>query len=292
MEKLVADLSARIKSLEKESIILQKEAQESRAIANRAILECATSSNPAPTPREPKVVFPDKFDGSRRHLRGFLNQLELIFRIQPLTYSSEQLRIATVGTLLSEELNLVHPNGRVPRWPFLHSFVLGRLQERHDQYVWYRRSDSRIHLQDSCLGQGSQPCASYVATFRQLATDLEWNDSALQSQFYWGLNSEVKDALVHFEQPTSLSDAMTLAIKIDNRIQERRREQTQSARPLSQRSSNYVPCPRRAPYQPREPNYQQRSSSNTNSNINTNFVRVPNKLLDSTCCKATRLHGR
>ncbi|KAH9269748.1 hypothetical protein BASA83_008220 [Batrachochytrium salamandrivorans] len=44
---------------------------------------------------------------------------------------------------------------------------------------------------------------------------------------------------------------MTLAIKIDNRIQERRREQTQSARPLSQRSSNYVPCPRRAPYQPR-----------------------------------------
>ncbi|KAH9270377.1 hypothetical protein BASA83_007538 [Batrachochytrium salamandrivorans] len=34
MEKLVADLSARIKSLEKESIILQKEAQESRAIAN------------------------------------------------------------------------------------------------------------------------------------------------------------------------------------------------------------------------------------------------------------------
>ncbi|KAH9263573.1 hypothetical protein BASA83_013022 [Batrachochytrium salamandrivorans] len=92
MEKLVADLSARIKSLEKESIILQKEAQESRAIANRAILECATSSNPAPTPREPKVVFPDKFDGSRRHLRGFLNQARTNFRIQPLTYSSEQLR--------------------------------------------------------------------------------------------------------------------------------------------------------------------------------------------------------
>ncbi|KAH9251663.1 hypothetical protein BASA81_010429 [Batrachochytrium salamandrivorans] len=44
---------------------------------------------------------------------------------------------------------------------------------------------------------------------------------------------------------------MTLAIKIDNRIQERRREQTQSARPLSQRSSNYVPCPRRHPYHPR-----------------------------------------
>ncbi|KAH9248474.1 hypothetical protein BASA81_013874 [Batrachochytrium salamandrivorans] len=50
---------------------------------------------------------------------------------------------------------------------------------------------------------------------------------------------------------------MTLAIKIDNCIQERRREQTQSARPLSQRSSNYAPCPRRALYQPREPNYQQ-----------------------------------
>ncbi|KAH9253415.1 hypothetical protein BASA81_008612 [Batrachochytrium salamandrivorans] len=174
MEKLVADLSARYQIFgEGKHHPPERKLQESRAIANRAILECATSANPPSTPREPKVVFPDKFDGSRRHLRG------------------------------------------------------------------------------------SQPCASYVATFRQLATDLEWNDSALQAQFYWGLNSEVKDALAHFEQPTSLSDAMTLAIKIDNRIQERRREQTQSARPLSQQSSNYVPCPRRAPYQPREPNYQQ-----------------------------------
>ncbi|KAH9268606.1 hypothetical protein BASA83_009237 [Batrachochytrium salamandrivorans] len=191
MEKLVADLSARIKSLEKESIILQKEAQESRAY-----------SQPCHT-------------GISNYLSDSTTHLQL--------RATENCN--SRNSTIRKSAYLVHPNGRVPRWPFLHSFVLGRLQERHDQY--------------------------------RLPTDLEWNDSALQAQFYWGLNSEVKDALVHFEQPTSLSEAMTLAIKIDNRIQERRREQTQSARPLSQRSSNYVPCPRRAPYQPREPNYQQ-----------------------------------
>ncbi|KAH9263224.1 hypothetical protein BASA83_013410 [Batrachochytrium salamandrivorans] len=111
------------------------------AIANRAILECATSANPPPTPREPKVVFPDKFDGSRRHLRGFLNQLELIFRIQPLTYSSEQLRIATVGTLIRKSAHLVHPNGRVPRWPPTF-FRLGKASKGHDQHLWNCRSNS------------------------------------------------------------------------------------------------------------------------------------------------------
>ncbi|KAH6562648.1 hypothetical protein BASA60_011036 [Batrachochytrium salamandrivorans] len=196
-----------------------KEAQESRAIANRAILECATSANPPPTPREPKVVFPDKFDGSRRHLRGFLNQLELIFRIQPLTYSSEQLRIATVGTLLSGRALIWY----IPmvEYPAGHSYILSS---------WEGFKKDMINT----FGIADQTQES-ISKIRVL----------------------VKDALVHFEQPTSLSEAMTLAIKIDNRIQERRREQTQSARPLSQRSSNYVPCPRRAPYQPREPNYQQ-----------------------------------
>ncbi|KAH9245463.1 hypothetical protein BASA81_017065 [Batrachochytrium salamandrivorans] len=161
MEKLVADLSARIKSLEKESIILQKEAQESRAIANRAILECATSSNPAPTPREPKVVFPDKFDGSRRHLRGFLNQLELIFRIQPLTYSSEQLRIATVGTLLSGRALIWY----IPmvEYPAGHSYILSSWEGfKKDMINTFGIADqtqesiSKIRV----LGQGSQPCAS------------------------------------------------------------------------------------------------------------------------------------
>ncbi|KAH9266402.1 hypothetical protein BASA83_010645 [Batrachochytrium salamandrivorans] len=44
-------------------------------------------------------------------------------------------------------------------------------------------------------------------------------------QFYHGLSSEIKDALVHFDNPSSVSAAMDLAIRIDNRLFERRQEQ-------------------------------------------------------------------
>ncbi|KAH9252832.1 hypothetical protein BASA81_009240 [Batrachochytrium salamandrivorans] len=58
----------------------------------------------------------------------------------------------------------------------------------------------------------------------------------LRSQFYHGLSSEIKDALVHFDNPSSVSAAMDMAIRIDNRLFERRQEQRFShQRP----SSNY-----------------------------------------------------
>ncbi|KAH9244261.1 hypothetical protein BASA81_018344 [Batrachochytrium salamandrivorans] len=124
MEKLVADLSARIKSLEKESIILQKEAQ-----------------------------------GVTSHS-------------QPChTGISEQLRIATVGTLLSGRA-LISGTSQWSSTPLATPtfFRLGKAQKGHDSTPLElpdqtQESISKIRV----LGQGSQPCASYVATFRQLA---------------------------------------------------------------------------------------------------------------------------
>ncbi|KAH9269396.1 hypothetical protein BASA83_008626 [Batrachochytrium salamandrivorans] len=67
---------------------------------------------------------------------------------------------------------------------------------------------------------------------------IEWNDAALRSQFYHGLSSEIKDALVHFDNPSSVSVAMDMAIRIDNRLFERRQEQRFShQRPSSSYSS-------------------------------------------------------
>ncbi|KAH6584113.1 hypothetical protein BASA61_007668 [Batrachochytrium salamandrivorans] len=58
-------------------------------------------------------------------------------------------------------------------------------------------------------------------------TDLDWNDSALRAQFYFGLSYEIKDALVHFDTPSTLSLAIQQAIKVDNRLYERRLERTE-----------------------------------------------------------------
>ncbi|KAH6574171.1 hypothetical protein BASA60_005680 [Batrachochytrium salamandrivorans] len=59
-----------------------------------------------------------------------------------------------------------------------------------------------------------------------------------RSQFYHGLSSEIKDALVHFDNPSSVSAAMDMAIRIDNRLFERRQGQRFShQRPSSSYSS-------------------------------------------------------
>ena len=50
--------------------------------------------NPPPTSSldsshflEPKVSLPEKFDGTRSHFRGFINQIRLIIRLQPQRYA-------------------------------------------------------------------------------------------------------------------------------------------------------------------------------------------------------------
>ena len=48
-----------------------------------------------------KVSLPERFSGDRNALRGFLNQLELVFTLQATRYPSDSVKIATVGTLLT-----------------------------------------------------------------------------------------------------------------------------------------------------------------------------------------------
>ncbi|KAE8179309.1 hypothetical protein CF335_g9639, partial [Tilletia laevis] len=65
--------------------------------------------------------------------------------------------------------------------------------------------------------------ASYATRFFQLATQLEWNDEALRARFYEGLAEDVKDALAYSEKTIEdVQDLANHAVKLDNRLQERR----------------------------------------------------------------------
>ena len=46
------------------------------------------------------MSLPDKFDGTRSHLRGFINQIRLIIRLQPRRYSDDFRRVGLIGTFL------------------------------------------------------------------------------------------------------------------------------------------------------------------------------------------------
>ena len=60
-----------------------------------------TTSSSHPYVLEPTVSLPDKFNGTRAYLRGFINQIRLIIRLQPLQYASDVSRVGLVGFLLS-----------------------------------------------------------------------------------------------------------------------------------------------------------------------------------------------
>ena len=67
--------------------------------------------------------------------------------------------------------------------------------------------------------------SAYAAEFRKYQTRVEWDDTALASQFYRGLKDVVKDDIMRSDRPTTLQAMIDLAIKIDNRYLERAYEQ-------------------------------------------------------------------
>ena len=66
--------------------------------------------------------------------------------------------------------------------------------------------------------------SDYAATFRQIASRTNRSDNDLQVSFYRGLKDEVKDELYKMDRPATLAQYIAMAVKIDNRQYERRRE--------------------------------------------------------------------
>ena len=106
------------------------------------------------------------------------------------------------------------------------------------------------------LRQWDRPASAYAADFRLLASDIPWDEQALMEQFWYGLRNDVKDFLLTFpEDPKSLTEAISRAVRCDNRLFERHSERQQlmvrsrleptyaslATRPLSRQSSNITP---------------------------------------------------
>lgn len=72
--------------------------------------------------------------------------------------------------------------------------------------------------------QGSQSVASYVIEFRFLGVESGWNKVAIQGAFVRGLSEEIKDTLAARVETDSLDALMSLSVRLDNHLRERRRE--------------------------------------------------------------------
>ena len=209
MDLGVSELLNRIRALEEENI----QAKTLLAMNN------ATSTSSYP---EPHVNLPERFDGTRTKLRSFLNQVRLLFELQPKKYPTERIKVGLVGTLLT---------GVAAAWfcplfesnsPILDDFSLftQELKQTFGDYDKEITSATKIRS----LQQGQNPASVYVTEFRLLASDLSWGEQALIDQFRWGLNDSVKDLLLTLPLPKTLSEAISNAVRCDNRIGERMSE--------------------------------------------------------------------
>lgn len=218
------DMIALIQQLQQENANIRHVMEQHQAAQAQVHLP-APVPNPVPhpqAPKEPRVSLPDKFDGDRTKLRDFVNQIRLVFRLQPQRYSTEEIQVGFIGTLLT---------GTALSW---FSSLLEKnspLLTNRDQFLeelsrTFGERDRALIATTKLrsLQQRSRPASAYVAEFQQIACDLEWNDAALITMFRWGLRDDIKTLLLNLPKPTTLSEAITQAIDCDNRLFEQRQE--------------------------------------------------------------------
>ena len=188
-------------------------------------------SSPQGFHKEPKIGLPVKFDGTRSQFRGFLNQVRLVLQMHPSRYPTDASRVGLIGTLLSGSALSWFAPILEKQSPLLNNFeeFISEFKACFGDTDSIRTAINKIRR----LRQGDRPASAYAADFRLLASDIPWDDQALMEQFRYGLRNDVKDLLLTFpEEPKSLTEAISRAVRCDNRLFERRSEhQIQLPRP-------------------------------------------------------------
>jgi hypothetical protein len=171
---------------------------------------------------EPKISLPEKFDGTHLEFRSFVSQVRLIMQLHPRRYFDDTTRVGFIGTLLT---------GTAAAWfapiletssPFLQDFnaFMAKFEEVFGDSDKARTSANKLRR----LQQRTLSAIVYASEFRQLACDVNWGEATLINRFCYGLCDDVQDLLLTLAHPSSFSEAITQAIRCDNRLFECRQE--------------------------------------------------------------------
>uniref|UniRef100_A0A3Q3ADG8 CCHC-type domain-containing protein n=1 Tax=Kryptolebias marmoratus TaxID=37003 RepID=A0A3Q3ADG8_KRYMA len=176
----------------------------------------------SPPLREPEVKPSELFDGNTDRCGGFLLQCNLAFARSPSLFPSHAAKVIFLVAALK---------GRALRWAqaFLSAYPIETLL--FDRFVqeFRRVFDHPLQQEEAAkrllaLHQDNRTVADFSVDFRITVQEAGWDELALKSIFVGALSDIIKDQLSIREEPTSLDELISLAIRIDNRIRERQRE--------------------------------------------------------------------
>ena len=200
----------------------------------------APSTSSSPPVHEPKLPPPEKYSGEPGTCRSFLSQCSLVFELQPTTFPSERAKVAYVITQLSGRARERGTALWEARSPSCGNFeVLAAEMRRIFDRSKHGHEAARELLH---MHQGRRSVSDFAIDFQTLATSSGWNPEALFDTFLNGLSEEIKDELVAHNLPDTCEGLVDLAIRIDTRLQQRRR-----ARALRGPSQTFFPTPATQP---------------------------------------------
>lgn len=206
---------------------LRAEVQTLRGAAN-------IISTPVTTKENVKLNNPTPYDGTPGQLQAHLTQVRAYQRFNQLDSQPDGKRIMHAASFLK---------GRALAWfePYLTDYVNAEAfenckQETQEMFSKYENYENALRslFQDpdeerqaerelSRLRQKG-PASAYAAEFRRICARIHSTDETKIFAFYQGLKEEVKDDLARYDRPSDFLQYVELAIKIDNRLYERRLE--------------------------------------------------------------------
>ncbi|OMJ12245.1 Retrotransposon-derived protein PEG10 [Smittium culicis] len=203
-----------------------------------------------------KIALPERFDGDRSQFREFINQCRLLFFTHPDHYPSKTNKVGLIMSLLTgNALRLASPYIEKGS-PVLQDYELfmKEFSKVFDDPQRTQTADDAIRA----LRQSSTTVSMYASEFKRLMMDIDWNESALVSQFSEGLNENILDTLALFQTPLDLEEYINAAITFDTRLT--RRKEEKSRRHASTVSMKSEPMSKSTPKQSSKPVYNHPNS--------------------------------
>ncbi|OLY84592.1 Retrotransposon-derived protein PEG10 [Smittium mucronatum] len=154
----------------------------------------------------PKIALTGIYNGNKKEYRGFVNQFNLFFFLNPHEYPTDAAKLGPIFSPLT---------GDALRWasPLLENNKPA--MQNHSQFIKDFAKLFNVPQRENTandairsLRQGKEPVTNYASVFRPLAIDLDWNESIPVSQFEEGLNDEIIDIYLK-QKPRPLSKALS-----------------------------------------------------------------------------------
>jgi hypothetical protein len=178
--------------------------------------------------KDAKINKPETFNGERDKFADFVVQLHLVFNNEEAAFRNDNAKISYAGALL---------RGAAKKWftPHVNQETGAIAFTSWAQFMKrfrasFQDSDEKTAAERMLLNlqQGTEPCASYHASFVSYMATLDWEENSQIATFRRGLRPEIKDLLVRRDLPDTFDEYVSLCIRLDNSWREREQDRQNS----------------------------------------------------------------